>query len=140
MRKVMSDLDMTDAALVNKPYSIGIELGAHDETLAAGRVGTGFVVPDWMDGYTITALRAGQAVAGTTGTLAVTVYRVRSFSAVNVLSANITLDYNQQSVADGTINTANDDLATGDVLYAEVVSTTSDAMGGTLTLTVEKVG
>jgi hypothetical protein len=46
--------------------------------------------------------------------------RRRSGSNADVLSTKVTLAYNEYFIADGVINTSNDDVNTGDQFYVDV--------------------
>ena len=81
------------------------------------------IVPAIWNGRTITAVRAVVATAGTTGTMDIQIRRVRSGSAVDVLSTKLTIDSTETSSDTATpavINTSNDDVNTDDLLFIDV--------------------
>lgn len=99
-----------------------------------------FVVPVDYNGWDIVNIGVGAYTVGAgAGTTDIQVKRRRAQANVNVLSTVVTLDA-EQHVADGTINTANDDLATGDLLIPEISAVEATAPKGiTVYVTIEKV-
>lgn len=96
----------------------------------------GFCVPAWMNGREITSVTAAVHTAGVTGSLTLQVRRRRAGSDVDVLSSALAL----AGVVTNTstnINTSNDDLATGDMIYIDrdSIHTGTAAKGLTVTVT-----
>lgn len=81
-------------------------------------------VPVALNGMNITAVQADVTTAGTTGTAAIQIARIRAGTPVDVLSTALSIDTTEVSSATAAtpavINTSNDDLATGDQLRVDV--------------------
>lgn len=75
-----------------------------------------FRVPSWMDGWNVVAVAAMCKVASTSGAVTLTLKN----GATSMLSTNITIDQNEYDTTTAAtaavIDTANDDVATGDQL------------------------
>ena len=98
-----------------------------------------FVVPACLNGMNLVGVVATVATAGTTGTADFQLRRVRSGSAVDMLSTKITIDSTETSTTTAAtpavINTSNDDVATGDIIYLDVDAVqTTKAKGGAVAL------
>lgn len=98
-----------------------------------------FVVPACLNGMNLVGVVATVATAGTTGTADFQLRRVRSGSAVDMLSTKITIDSTETSTTTAAtaavINTSNDDVATGDIIYLDVDAVqTTKAKGGAVGL------
>lgn len=72
-----------------------------------------------LNGYDITNVTVAVHDKGVTGTTDVQIRRRRAGADVDVLSTKVTLG-DEFYVADGVVDTSNDDLQTGDVLYYDV--------------------
>ena len=97
------------------------------ETVAVGDGVIGFCVPAWMNGLNITAVTASVKTAGlTSGTTDVQVRRLRGATAADMLTTKVTLAVSAYTASNGTVNTSNDDIATGDIIFVDV-----DAVNGT---------
>lgn len=59
------------------------------------------------------------------GATTVVLRRVRGATAVDMTSAGVTIGYNEYTASDETVDAANDDLATGDKIFADVNAVTS---------------
>ena len=98
-----------------------------------------FVVPACLNGMNLVGVVATVATAGTTGTADFQLRRVRSGSAVDMLSTKITIDSTETSTTTAAtpavINASNDDVATGDIIYLDVDAVqTTKAKGGAVAL------
>lgn len=98
-----------------------------------------FVVPACLNGMNLVGVVATVATAGTTGTADFQLRRVRSGSAVDMLSTKITIDSTETSTTTAAtpavINASNDDVATGDIIYLDVDAVqTTKAKGGAVGL------
>lgn len=113
------------------------------EAVAAAAQGqTIVVVPASFNGMNLTAaIAAVHTLGASTGgeTVDINILRRRAGANVSMLSTPITLNDLEYFAADGVIDAANDDVATGDVLSVSVVNAfdTTDPMGLTITLTFE---
>ena len=118
---------------------IGIETVASDVDTEVGDGKAFFRVPVRFNGWTISGVAATVYTAGTTGT---TDIQVRNKTdAVDVLSTKLTVDSGETdsstAAVPAVINTANDDLATGDVIAIDVdVISTTPAKGLYVELTL----
>ncbi|MFH2075838.1 MAG: right-handed parallel beta-helix repeat-containing protein [Pseudomonadota bacterium] len=111
--------------------------GLDSADMAVGYFTTSFSVPEPLSGWTLATAEAHVLTPGTDGTGDVTLYRRRAGSQVEMLSADITITSGDYRAEDGTINTSNDDLLTGDSIVGRVtaVHTTIAAKGAGMTLT-----
>ncbi len=78
----------------------------------------GILIPPEYNGWEITDVIVAVTDKGVTGTTDVQVRRSRAGADVDVLSTKVTLG-DEWYIADGVVNTANDDVATGDVLFVD---------------------
>jgi hypothetical protein len=101
-----------------------------DTTLNVGDGAGGlfFRVPSALNGMNLVGVAAAVGTAGTTGTTDIQIYNVTQ--AADMLTTKITIDSTETDSKDATaaavIDTANDDVATGDILRIDIdaVSTT----------------
>lgn len=81
-------------------------------------------VPAAWNGKTIQSIHAGLTTASSSGTPTVQVARIRGGTPVDVLSTAVTIDANELTSYTATtppvVDTANDDLSTGDLLRIDV--------------------
>lgn len=78
-----------------------------------------FSVPAALDGFELTAALASVHTKGITGTTDVMIRRRRGGSDADMLSTPVTIG-DEFFAADGSIDGANDDVATGDQVYVDV--------------------
>lgn len=109
------------------------------DALVAGDGAAKFVVPPALDGYNLTGAFAGNGAANSSsGTQSFQVRRVRSGTPVDMLYQPLNIDPGEgNSVTAATpvvIDAANDDLATGDILYIDVDGAGTGAQGSEVTL------
>ena len=102
---------------------------------ATGDGQAGFLVPPCMNGMNLVSVLGVVATAGTTGTGDYQFRRVRAGSSADMLSTKLTIDSTELTSATAAtaavINTSNDDLATGDIIYLDVDAVQSTpAKGG----------
>jgi hypothetical protein len=96
----------------------------------------GITIPASLNGYNVTSAMLSVHTKGTgTGTTDIQFRRRRAGVEVDILSTKITMG-DEYTAADGVINTSNDDLATGDLLYCDIDSVhgTTAPLGGTAVL------
>lgn len=108
--------------------------------VAVGDGTTAFVVPAFMNGMNLVAAVAGVHTAGTTGTMDIQIRRRRSTTNADMLTVKLTIDSTEAdstTAATGiTIDSANDDIQTGDKIYIDVDAVhTTPAQGLSTTLT-----
>jgi hypothetical protein len=99
--------------------NMGLSVFTSDVAVEVGNGLIGIPVPASINGMNIVDVLATVHTLGVTGTTNVQVRRRRLGTDVDVLSTLITIA-SQYFASDGVINTANDDLSTGDVLYIDV--------------------
>jgi hypothetical protein len=91
---------------------------------AVGDGTTGVVVPAALNGMNVVEVVGSVHTAGTTGTMDIQVRRHRGATDADVLSTKATIDTTEHSTVTAatgyTVDTANDDLATGDMLFIDV--------------------
>ena len=91
------------------------------------------VIPADFNGYDIVSVLGCVTTVSSCGTPTMALRRLRSGSAVDVLSTNVTIDaseYTSGSTATpSVINTSNDDLQTGDILLADLDVVGTSAKG-----------
>ena len=109
-----------------------------DTDVAVGDGKVGFTVPASMNAHDLTAALASVHTQGVTGTLDVQIRRRRSGTDTDMLTTKITVGA-EYYASDGTIDTANDDIQTGDVIYIDVdaVHSGTAPKGLSVTLTFE---
>ncbi len=90
-----------------------------DADVAVGDGKVAFTVPATMNAHNLTAALASVHTQGVTGTLDVQIRRRRAGADVDMLTNKITVGA-EYYAADGTINTSNDDIQTGDQIYIDV--------------------
>lgn len=114
------------------------------EVIVAGS-GTAVTTGDGTDGVGITAELNGMDIVdvtafvhdkGITGTTDIQIRRRRAGSDSDVLSTKVTLG-DEFFASDGVINTSNDDLATGDMLYVDVDAIHSGTAPNGLTVAIQ---
>ena len=88
----------------------------------------------------LVAATAGVYTAGSgTGSTGIGIRRKRGVSQVDMLSTGITIEVGEYHASDGTVNTLNDDVQTGDTIYIDVDAITSTAPKGlSTTMTLRK--
>jgi len=83
----------------------------------------GFVVPASMNGMNLTAAIVAVTDPGTASvaeTMDITIMKSTGATDADMLSTEITVTEAEYTAADGVIDTAEDDVATGDVIYVNV--------------------
>lgn len=97
----------------------------------------GFAVPSSLDGWELADALVAVHTTGS-GTVTIQIRRRRTGSNADMLSSALTLT-NDYASSNGTVNTSNDDLATGDMIYIDINGATSTQPTGlTVTLTFTK--
>lgn len=113
-----------------------------DVNCSTGDGKLGFCVPATMAGMDVTDIVCTSHTAGTTGTMDIQLRRRRVATDADVLSTVVTVDTTEPSSITAatahTINTSNDDLLEGDLLFIDVDSVhTTPALGLTVTVTAD---
>ena len=106
-----------------------------DTDVATGDGKFMFLVPAQLTGMDIVAAVAGVHTQGVTGTTDVQLRRRRAGSDADMLSTKITIGA-EYYAADGVINTSNDDLQTGDMIYVDVDAVHSGTAPKGLSVTI----
>lgn len=101
------------------------------ETLAVGNGKLFFTVPEVLDGATLTSINAAIYTASTSGLPSVCLHNLTD--AVDMLSANVTIDVNELSsytaTTPATIDGANDTVSKGDILRVDIDAKGTGAKG-----------
>lgn len=135
-----TDIQPFDATLTQKSWSMAVFDSTEDCAVGDGTIG--FCVPASMDALDITDCVASVHTAGTGGLMSIQIRRRRGATNADVLSTKLTFDTGETSsttaATSHVINTANDDLNEGDMIYLDIdgVQTTA-AKGLTVTITAE---
>lgn len=99
------------------------------------------VIPATLNGYILTGVMAAVTTASTSGNPTIQLARVRSGTAVDMLSTRITIDANEATsttaATAAVINTANDDLATADFIRVDLDVAGTGTRGLIVSLTLE---
>ena len=121
-----------------------IQLVISDASTTPSATGDGkahCLITSEFNGMNIVAVAGLVTTASSSGTPTFAIRRERSGSAVDVLSTNITIDTTEKtSLTAATapvINTSNDDLATGDILYADLDLVGTGAKGHLVAISVQ---
>lgn len=98
--------------------------------VADGKLGE--AIPAGMNGMNLVDFTCSvdDLNSATSGATTVVLRRVRGGTAVDMTSTGVTIDYNEYTASDETVDTDNDDLATGDNLYVDINSVTTAAQKG----------
>ena len=89
-----------------------------------------------MNGYDLTEVICGVYDKGVTGTTNVMIHRRRGGVDVDMLSAAVTIG-DEWYASDGSIDTSNDDVATGDTIVVDVDAVHSGTAPNGLTVTLK---
>lgn len=133
----------TDAARAVSPDSLaGSYAGSKNVFLLIADAGTTpstgdgqahFLVPPELNGMNLVDADGVVTTVSSSGTPTFALRRERSGSAVDMLSTNITIDTNEKTsytaATPPSINGANDDVATGDIIYVDLDVVGTGAMG-----------
>lgn len=91
------------------------------------------VIPPDFNGYDIVSVLGAVTTVSSSGLPTMALRRLRSGSAVDVLSTNVTIDTSEYTSATAAtppaINTSNDDLQTGDILLVDLDTVGTGAKG-----------
>lgn len=112
---------ITPDALAGSNYGkrvVGLALFDSASSVEVGDGTYGIPITAELNGWNIIQVTAFVHTKGVTGTTDVQVRRRRAGSDVDVLSTKVTIG-DEWYASDGVVNTANDDLATGDMLYVD---------------------
>lgn len=114
---------------------IGIAIVESDTAVAIADGTIGIPVTADLNGWDIVGVQANVYTKGVTGTTDVQVRRQRGATDTDVLSTKVTIG-DEYYAADGTINTSNDDLATGDMIFVDVDAVHSGTAPNGLSVTI----
>lgn len=106
-----------------------------DESVATGDGTIAFTVPYWMDNYRLYDVVASVHTKGITGTTDIQVRKRSSGSDVDMLTTKVTIG-DEFYARDEGINTANEDVLTGDQLYIDVDAVHSGTSPNGLSVTL----
>lgn len=97
----------------------GFLMVEYDTAVSTGTFGM-LDVPAELDGWELKNVNCRTFTAGVTGSTDINIWRNRSGTNVEMLSTDVTIGSGEYSQSDGVVNTANDDLATGDAILPEI--------------------
>jgi len=120
--------------------SVCFIIGESDDDVEVADGKNGFCVSSAYNGFNVVGATASLHTPGaTSGTTDFQIRRRREDAEVDVLSTKVTIDTTAHTASDGVVNTDNDDLETGDILYADVDAITGTAgKGAVFTVDFEK--
>jgi len=145
LRADTDDLSYTDGgdfvtlglAQKHRRKHVPICVATSDTDVAVEDGTTGFYIYGDLNGFNLVGGEAGVDTAGTTGTTDIQIRRRRgsaSRSDADMLSTKLTIDGGETSsataAAAAVVNTSNDDVATGDLIYVDVDAVSSAAPKG----------
>lgn len=133
LTKGYADANYTNKGMIINVYNIAVDV---DTTTGLASL----TIPASLNGYDIIDVTASVHTLGTSSgaeTIDINIVRRRAGADVNVLSTAVTLAKTEYFIADGTVDTSNDDMLTGDMLIPILTNNldTTDATG--LTVTIE---
>lgn len=113
-----------------KEIGWAIKKTAEDTAVADGT--DAIVIPASMNGMNLVDLTCSVASlnSAASGSTTVVLRRVRGATAVDMTSTGVTIAYNEYTASDETVDTNNDDVQTGDMIYADVNAVTSAVQKG----------
>jgi hypothetical protein len=111
-----------------KTISLAVVASDTDVSVADGV--TGIPINSGLNGMVLTLVNATVTTAGTTGTTDVNVRRSRAGTEVDMLSTATTINSGAYYAEDGVPDAANDDIATGDMLFIDVTAVSTTAPKG----------
>lgn len=129
------------AGSIHGTVAVGLLIADANTTPTTGDGKVHFVVPAKMNGMNLVAQIAVVTTVSSSGTPTFPVRRERSGSAVDMFSTNPTIDANEKTSATAAtpavINTSNDDVATGDIIYADLDVSGTGAKGHQIVLSFQ---
>lgn len=128
-----------DSVVVTLDFSRGIDFPVFgsDEAIIVGDGILPAVMPLILSGKNLIYAIAGVAIKGSANTTNVQIRRVRAGVPADMLSTLITIATTEYFAKDGVINTFNDDILEGDLIYIDVDAVGTGAKGLTVTLVFE---
>jgi hypothetical protein len=111
---------------------IGWTLFDNDTATAIGDGKKAYAVPASLNGMNLVDVTCSVADlnSAVSGATTVVLRRCRGATCADMTSTGVTIDYNAYTASDETVDTSNDDLATGDNLYFDVNAITTPAQKG----------
>lgn len=118
---------------------VGISITPSSENVLVSNGLFAYSIPADFGGLDLTGVVASVYVAGSgSGTTDIQVRRSRSGTNADMLSTKVTIGTTDYTASDGVVDTANDDVQEGDLIYIDVDSVASTAPQGlSVTLTFE---
>lgn len=96
-------------------------LFAYDASVSTCTKKVGIPITPELNGFNVKNVYLFCHTKGITGATEIQIVRRRAGADANVLSTTVSMG-DEYYVADGTVNTSNDDLATGDILFVSVTA------------------
>lgn len=130
-----TSLTVTPDGLSGSVYGqkeIGWYVIASDTVTAVADGKQAAVVPASMNGMNLVDMTCSvhDLNSAASGNTTVVLRRVRGATAADMTSTGVTIAYTDYTASDETVDTANDDLATGDKIYVDVNAITTAAQKG----------
>ena len=123
-----------------KIRAISAEITASGTALTTGSGKAMVPIGAELDGYNVIGVEVCVGTPGITGSTEVQIRRIRSAAEVHIFSTAAAVETTEQcaftSATKGTVNTANDDMAVGDILELDVPSISSGTAPTGLTITI----
>lgn len=114
-------------------FPIGVKVTDDSTALTTGEGKVGIPIFSRLNGLNLTSVKAGFTTASSSGAPSIGIRRTRSGSDVEMLSTNLTVDANEltseTAATAAVIDTANDDLATGDIVWIDIDTAGTGAKG-----------
>jgi len=104
-------------------------------TLSTGNGIVGIAIPAALNGKNLTATLAAISTIGSVGTTTIQIRRRRGGVNADMLSTRITVSYNEYYATDGIIDTSNDDVITGDLIFIDIDGVATGVSGLSVVLT-----
>lgn len=126
------DVKMKGTGAFRRPTVVEIPVGSSSSSLATGDGQAFFRIPEELNGMNLTAVAAAVYTAGTTNTTDIQI-RNKTQSA-DMLTTKITIDSTETdsstAATAAVIDTANDDVATGDIIAIDIDAVATTAPKG----------
>lgn len=126
------DMKMKGTGKYRRPTVVEVPVGSASSSLATGDGQGFFRVPDELNGMNLTGVAAAVYTAGTTGTCDIQI-RNKTQSA-DMLTTKLTIDSTETdsstAATAAVIDTANDDVATGDIIAIDIDAVQTTAAKG----------
>lgn len=128
--RVIDNDGTINSDVLSQDVNVNFVVKLSNATIVTGDGTIGVAIPTSLNGMNLTAALARIYTLGSSGTTTIQVRRRRGATSADMLSTGITVSYNEYYAADGVINTSNDDVATGDMIFIDVDTVASGSPKG----------